>query len=198
MCKWPLPGNREQANCVGGARCALTEPAMHLTLFTDYALRTLMYLGMRPDEVVPASAISEAFDISPDHVVKAAKWLVQHGYIGSTRGKGGGLRLLRPARSVRLGDFVRASEPHLDMLECFNVQENTCALRPACRLRRVVFDAREAFFEVLNRYTLADVLENGAELAELLPAAALTNKARASAKAPLSRPLRVTQPRRAR
>src|SRR4051794_30604825 len=69
---------------------AKPDGSMQLTRFTDYALRTLLYLGSHPGQVVPASAISDAFGISPDHLAKAAKWLTQHGYVRGARGAGGG------------------------------------------------------------------------------------------------------------
>src|SRR5690606_11793049 len=91
---------------------------MQLTLFTDYALRTLLYLGSHPDHVIPATAVSEAYGISPEHTVKAAKWLTQRGYVRAQRGKGGGLKLALDPRTIGLGALVRETEPHLDLLEC--------------------------------------------------------------------------------
>jgi Rrf2 family nitric oxide-sensitive transcriptional repressor len=141
---------------------------MQLTLFTDYALRTLIYLGSHPDEVVPASTISAAFRISPDHTVKATKWLTQQGYVEALRGQKGGLRLARPPGAIRLGELVRASEPHFDLLECFDEDTNTCAISPVCRLKKVMFDARKAFFAVLDDYTLLDLVENRPQLLVVL------------------------------
>ena len=141
---------------------------MQLTLFTDYALRTLIYLGAHPDEVVPASTISAAFDISPDHVAKAAKWLTQEGYVEALRGQKGGLRLLRPPAAIGLGELVRAAEPHVNLLECFDADANGCSLSPVCRLKKVMLDARHAFFAVLDRYSLVDLVENRRELLVIL------------------------------
>jgi Rrf2 family transcriptional regulator, nitric oxide-sensitive transcriptional repressor len=141
---------------------------MQLTLFTDYALRTLIYLGTHPGEVVPASTISAAFRISPDHTVKATKWLTQNGYVEATRGQKGGLRLARPASSIRLGELIRGTEPHFDLLECFDDDANACSLSPVCRLKEVLFDARAAFFAVLDGYTLVDLLENRQQLLVVL------------------------------
>ena len=141
---------------------------MQLTLFTDYVLRTLLYLGTHREETVPASAISEAFRISPDHVAKAAKWLTQRGLVETQRGRKGGLRLARPVRSIRLGALIRETEPHLDLLECFDDRTNTCRLSPGCRLKNALHEARKAFLDVLDGYTLADLLENTPQLLVLL------------------------------
>ena len=141
---------------------------MQLTVFTDYALRTLMYLGAHPDEVVPASAISGAYGISPDHVVKAAKWLTQNGYVRATRGKGGGLTLARTPKSIRIGALIRNTEPHFDLLECFDEATNRCPLMRACALKKALYHARDAFLSVLDGYTLADLVGNRNDLVKLL------------------------------
>jgi Rrf2 family nitric oxide-sensitive transcriptional repressor len=144
---------------------------MQLTLFTDYALRTLMYLGAHPGEVVPASTISEAYRISLEHTAKAAKWLTQRGYLRAQRGNGGGLTLARPPESVRLGALIRETEPHLDLFECFDTARASCPLTSACKLKAALFRAREAFLDVLDSYTLADLITNSPELLQLLPRA---------------------------
>ncbi|MET0340241.1 MAG: Rrf2 family transcriptional regulator [Polyangiales bacterium] len=142
---------------------------MQLTRFTDYALRTLLYLGTHPDEVIPASAISDAFDISPDHLVKAAKWLTQRGYVRASRGAGGGLMLARAPSSIRIGALVRETEPHAGVLECFEPEVDTCKLSASCMLKRALAEATRAFFDVLDGYTLADLLSNRDQLVQLLP-----------------------------
>jgi Rrf2 family nitric oxide-sensitive transcriptional repressor len=141
---------------------------MQLTRFSDYALRILMYLGAHPGQVIPTSAISEAYGISPDHVIKVAKWLTQHGYVTAQRGKSGGLALAKKPRSVRLGTLVRETEPHLDLLECFDPKVNRCPVSSACRLKRALEKARGAFLAVLDEYTLADLLGNSEQLVRLL------------------------------
>lgn len=137
---------------------------MQLTLFSDYTLRTLIYLATHPDQTVPAAQIAEAFGVSSDHMTKAAKWLTQRGYVKGVRGKLGGLQLACDPSSVRVGDLLRDAEPHLELVECFNRESNRCPIAPACRLKRALFDAREAFFAVLNEYTLASLVENDQEL----------------------------------
>ncbi len=141
---------------------------MQLTLFSDYALRTLLYLALHPEETVPASAISDAFGSSSDHIAKVAKWLTQQGYVSATRGKGGGLRLSRDPKAIRVGELIRKTEPHLDVVECFSRATNTCPLTRACKLKEVFYEARSAFLAVLDDYTLADLSENRVQLVPLL------------------------------
>jgi Rrf2 family nitric oxide-sensitive transcriptional repressor len=140
---------------------------MKLTLFSDYTLRTLIYLGTHLGQTVPASAISEAFGTSSDHMAKAAKWLTQRGYVAATRGKHGGLQLASDPASIRIGALLRETESNLALVECFG-PDNTCPISPLCKLKGVLYEARAAFFTVLDRYTLADLLVNGEQLIPLL------------------------------
>ena len=141
---------------------------MQLTLFSDYTLRTLMYLGAHPGQVVPASAISEAYGTSSDHMAKAAKWLTQRGYVTAQRGKTGGLLLARDPHTICVGALLRETEPRLDLVECFDREHNTCPIAPTCKLKNALYQAREAFFAVLDGYTLADLLTNRDQLVPLL------------------------------
>ena len=149
---------------------------MQLTLFTDYALRTLIYLGAHPGEVVPSAAISDAFGTSSDHMAKVTKWLTQRGYVTAQRGKTGGVTLACDPKTLRIGQLVSEAEPGMDLIECFNADTNTCPLTPACKLKKALFEARKAFVAALDAYTLADLLANAPELSKLLRASSLTRR----------------------
>jgi Rrf2 family transcriptional regulator, nitric oxide-sensitive transcriptional repressor len=146
---------------------------MQLTYFTDYALRTLLYLGAHPDRTVPAAAVGEAYGISVDHVAKAAKWLTRHGYVSAQRGNSGGLRLACDPALLRLGKLVAELEPTLALVACFEASSNSCPLSPACKLKRALHEAQRAFIVALDQYTLADLLSNATELADLLATSTL-------------------------
>lgn len=143
---------------------------MQLTLFSDYALRTLLYLGAHPDQLVPAAQISEAFGVSADHVAKAAKWLTQQGYLRAQRGKAGGLMLARKPASIRIGQLIAETEPHMHLLECFERENDRCPITPACKLRKALLEARVAFLAALDVYTLEDLLANRLQLVQLMTA----------------------------
>lgn len=143
---------------------------MQLTLFSDYVLRTLIYLGSHPEEVVPASRISDAFDISADHVAKAGKWLTQRGYVQAHRGKHGGLTLACLPSSIRMGQLICETEPHMNLLECFDRETNRCPITPACALKKALAEARSAFVAALDAYTLEDMLKNRSQLVRLMVA----------------------------
>jgi Rrf2 family nitric oxide-sensitive transcriptional repressor len=140
---------------------------MRLTLFSDYSLRLLVYLTCHSDRVVPLSEVSRAYGISKNHLVKVQQLLLDHGLVASTRGRGGGLRLARPATAIKVGAVVRLTEPDFDLVECFDRKTNTCPIEPACQLKRVLREARSAFLDSLDAYTLADLTPRGGQLVRL-------------------------------
>jgi Rrf2 family nitric oxide-sensitive transcriptional repressor len=131
---------------------------MQLTQFTDYSLRTLMFLGAHPGRLCKIAQIAEAYGISVNHLMKVVNRLSSCGYVETIRGKGGGLRLARAPRLVNLGEVVRDMEERFDIVECFNPQHQDCLLLPACTLKSVMNDARRNFMATLDRHTLEDVI----------------------------------------
>jgi len=131
---------------------------MQLTMYSDYSLRVLLHLGMHPERLVPLSEVSELHNVSHHHLVKVVQNLVAQGFVQTVRGKAGGMRLAVDASTLNIGDIVRATEPHMNLLECFDVENNTCPLIGQCRLKGVLYEARKNFTDTLDRYTLADML----------------------------------------
>jgi len=140
---------------------------MQLTLFTDYSLRTLLYLAAHRERPVPVSQISTAYGISQHHLVKVVQGLIEQGLVQSARGRGGGLALAREPRDINLAEVVRATEPHLNLVECFDEVKNTCPIDAACGLKRVLSRAQDAFFSELGRHTLADFAARAPALIKL-------------------------------
>lgn len=133
---------------------------MQLTIFTDYGLRSLMYLAAHPDRRCSVREVAEHYGISRNHLVKVVHRLAQLGYIDSSKGKGGGIKIAQRADKLKLGDLVRALEPNMDIVECFNKDTNTCRIANACQLKHYLFDAKQAFLASLNSHTLADAVKN--------------------------------------
>ena len=131
---------------------------MQLTRYTDFGLRILMYLTQCPDRETPVTIpeIAERFAVSRNHLVKVAHFLSQQGWVIATRGKGGGLKLARPASEYRLGDLIHALEDQHSIVNC---QEPPCALDGLCRLSGVLARTTQAFYDELNRHTLADIVQ---------------------------------------
>src|ERR1700722_8093118 len=77
------------------------EKQVRLTVYTDYALRMLMYLALRKDQLATIAEIADSYDISRNHLMKVAHQLGIAGYVETVRGRGGGLRLAQPGREHR-------------------------------------------------------------------------------------------------
>jgi Rrf2 family transcriptional regulator, nitric oxide-sensitive transcriptional repressor len=129
---------------------------MRLSRFTDIGLRALMYIAAQGRNV-SAREVSEAFRVSKDHVSKSMQGLVSLGALTSTPGRNGGFELDTDPAELRLGALVRRLEPNLAIAECFG-EDSTCPLTDACELSSALYEAREAFFVSLDRYTLADLV----------------------------------------
>ena len=104
---------------------------MRLTVYTDYALRVLMYLALKEDRLATIAEIAESYDISRNHLMKVAHQLGVAGYVETVRGRGGGLRLAKPIAAIGLGEVVRYTEPDMAIVSCFEPLGAPCAIRPA-------------------------------------------------------------------
>ncbi len=131
---------------------------MQLTRYTDYSLRVLIYLGLQTERLSSIREIADLYGISESHLMKVVQALGQSGYVATLRGRGGGLRLAKSPNEINLGDVVRNTEDDVALVECF-AEDGACRIAGPCRLRHVLKDALNAFFAVLDRYTLADLLQ---------------------------------------
>jgi len=163
---------------------------MRLSEYTDYSLRVLMYCAAHPQRLVTIAEMAEYHQVSKNHLMKVVNDLARLGVLETMRGRGGGLRLLQSADTIRVGDIVRVSETDFRLVECFDPATDSCTLTPSCTLRHVLSDALQAYFRVLDDVTLADLMS-----ARVPPAAGSTRDARLTA----GTPMRVALPtRRAR
>jgi Rrf2 family nitric oxide-sensitive transcriptional repressor len=141
---------------------------MRLTAYTDFSLRVLIYLALNPDRRPTIAEIAGRYGVSRAHLMKVVHQLGRKGYVETTRGKGGGLILARPAGAITIGEVVRHSEPDLALVACFDPGAPACVIAPACRLKGKLDQARAAFLKVLDDCTLAEVAGNRAALDVLL------------------------------
>ncbi|GIU16643.1 Rrf2 family transcriptional regulator [Shewanella sp. MBTL60-007] len=141
---------------------------MQLTRYTDYGLRTLMYLALHSEResLFRISEITEVFDLSANHISKVVHHLGKLGYLQTIRGKSGGFRLAKPAAEINIGQVVRALENSLAPIDC---SKPYCLFTPACKLKGVLGDAVNAYLAVLDGYTLDMIVTNKQELKSLLP-----------------------------
>ncbi|MGH1352876.1 MAG: RrF2 family transcriptional regulator [Methyloligellaceae bacterium] len=131
---------------------------MQLTLYTDYSLRVLMFLGANPERLCTAGEISEFHKLSRNHLVKIVHNLVKLGYVESVKGKGGGMRLSGKPDEINLKKLILEIEPNFNLVECFDSETNTCRMAGACGLQGVLNHAFDSFAETLSTYTLKDII----------------------------------------
>ncbi len=143
-----------------------TRTPVQLTKYTDYAFRTLIFLGVQPPaELITITKVSEHFDMPRNHLIKVVHNLGKLGYLETVRGKGGGIRLARPASKISLREIVEAMEEKLEPVNC---HKPSCRIVTVCQLRSVLAEAQEAFLAVLGNYTLADIQQRPDQLQKLL------------------------------
>ena len=142
---------------------------MRLTHYTDYSLRVLMYLALHPEQRPTIAEIAGRYGISKAHLMKVVYQLGLAGYVETSRGKGGGLRLARPPSDIPIGEVVRRTETDMALVACFDSEAAPgCVITPACRLRGKLHEARAAFLKVLDDCTLEQVLGDAGALRTLL------------------------------
>lgn len=133
---------------------------MRLTQWTDYTLRVLMYCASCEgrEQPVTISEVAESYSISRSHLTKIVQQLAAQNLLETSRGRGGGMRLMAVPQDINVGTIVRSSETDFTLVECFDPQTNQCRLSSYCRLQSALGEAMEAFFSVLDKLTLADLM----------------------------------------
>ena len=133
---------------------------MRLTQWTDYTLRVLMYCAACEgrEQPVTISEVAESYDISRSHLTKIVQQLAAQNLLETSRGRGGGMRLMTPAQDINVGRVVRSTETDFTLVECFDATTNQCRLSSYCSLQSALSEAMEQFFVVLDKLTLADLM----------------------------------------
>ncbi len=154
---------------------------MRLTDYTDYALRVMVYLALRRNDISTIQDISDSYGISKNHLMKVVQRLSELGWVDTIRGRHGGLRLNEGSLNLTIGQVVRATETDFALVACFEREGGDgrqCIIEPRCRLKHVLAAARDAFLAELDRHTLGEIVEPVAvPLAALLGLAAYANAA---------------------
>jgi len=141
---------------------------VRLTLYTDYSLRVLLYLGVRGQEYqATIQEIADSYDISKNHLMKVIHQLGQIGLIETNRGRGGGIRLALDPKEINIGAVVRQTEEDFHLVECFNPENNLCKIAADCQLKNALYEALKAYLAVLDGYYLGDFLHSSDTLLAL-------------------------------
>ena len=133
---------------------------MRLTQWTDYTLRVLMYCAacQGREQPVTITEIADSHGISRSHLTKIVHQLGSQGLLETTRGRGGGMRLSKPAADINVGAVVRQTETDFAMVECFEPGSNHCGLIANCHLKGLLHQATAAYLAVLDAASLADLV----------------------------------------
>lgn len=140
---------------------------MQLTQFSDYALRTLIYLAAK-EEACTITEIAEGYQISRHHLVKVVHKLGQLGYLKTLRGKNGGIELNQAPEHINLGKLIQETEPHFRLVECMDNPQGNCCIIPVCKLKKILEKIKKELLASLSQYTLADMVTNKSQLASHL------------------------------
>lgn len=142
---------------------------MRLTLYTDYSLRALIYLRMKDEEAkVNIDEIAGFYSISKNHLTKVVHHMAKLDYVKTVRGRGSGIMLNYNPEALNIGEVVRSTEDNFHMAECFDRGNNRCVLTPVCSLRFVLNDDLKAYLEVLDNYTLKDIIPSDDVLSNVI------------------------------
>lgn len=158
---------------------------MRLTTRTNLAMRALMFCAVNEGKLVRKSEIAQYCGASENHLAQVINLLSQTGYIDTTRGRCGGIRLAKDTTDITVGAIFREFEVGLPFAECFQKGEIKCPIAPCCPLKNTLKTALAAFYGVLDSVTLKDLVEDNIGLNDLLtlstPIMGLTGGAKASA-----------------
>ena len=132
---------------------------MHLTTFTEHAFRVLMYLAKNNNSQATIQEISESYKVSRNHIAKVVHQLGLSGFILTNRGARGGIRLAKEATEIHAGDVVKEMEKGINIIKCVQSPSPDCPFVEGCKLKTALVKAREGFLDILNQFTLADLIE---------------------------------------
>lgn len=133
---------------------------IQLTLYTDYAIRVLLYISAKQDGPASVMEVANAYGISRNHLHKVVNQLSRKGYIKTARGKKGGIVLGKSPDSIVLGELIRQTEPDFRIVECLDKSSPHCPIDSVCSLKHILISARKSFLKALDQYTLEDITRN--------------------------------------
>lgn len=138
---------------------------MQLSKFTDYAFRVLMYVSRHQDELHTIAGLAEKLNVSQNHLVKVVHFMAKQHWLITMRGKGGGIKVTAVALAMPVGEVIRTLQGNPQLVSC---DAPVCILKSGCRLKSLLDEALEQFYQSLNRHTIAECV-GSAQPIELIP-----------------------------
>jgi Rrf2 family protein len=131
----------------------------------EYALRSLINLGIADEvgrDLVQVAELADIEQLPVKFLEQILQALREAGFVRSRRGKFGGYKLAKPAKKIMIGEVVRMIDGPLAPIRCVSqtaYERCTCPDESHCGLRMLMLDVRNAIAGILDRYSLADVVE---------------------------------------
>ncbi|MEM1286754.1 MAG: Rrf2 family transcriptional regulator [Pseudomonadota bacterium] len=132
---------------------------MRLSKQTTYAIRILIDCAQARPGAVRSSEIAARQKISEYNIQKLVAQLAGEGILATSRGRGGGIKLALEPEEINLGQLLRITEPTRIVVDCYGAPVD-CVVRQITPVNRIFAAAYEGFVEVLDRYTLSDLLKS--------------------------------------
>lgn len=129
---------------------------MHLSKFTDYAFRVLMYLAHHQREIHTIPHLAESLNVSQNHLMKVVYFMAQQGWLITTRGKGGGIKISMLILSMPVGEIIRTLQGNPKLVDCNSPE---CILQQHCHFKHLLDNALEQFYQYLNQYTISECID---------------------------------------
>lgn len=135
---------------------------MRLTKQTGHAIRILIDCTLAKNELVKVADVSERLGVTKQNVFKIVHILSHAGFLSAVRGPNGGVRLAKPASSIKIGDVVRAIEVTRVLVEGGRGRKSV--ENDPASINAMFDDALSAFISVLDQHTLAELATQNSPL----------------------------------
>lgn len=141
---------------------------MQLTLYTDYSLRSLVFIALKTEnsnELTTISNISTSLNISNNHVVKVIHNLSKNGFITTVRGSKGGIKLSKKSSEINLADVIMNTENMSCLMHC---SHDDCCFHKVCLFQSIMNKAIRSFLNELRKFHLSDLLKERERLLDAI------------------------------
>ena len=138
---------------------------MKLSKRGEYALRALINLGIAGElghPLIRSRELARRENIPVKFLEQILAQLKEAGYLASKRGQRGGYHLRKPMEQIPIGEVVRLIDGPLAPISCVSrtaYRVCSCPDMNHCGLRILMLDVRNAIAGILDRHSLADVVE---------------------------------------
>lgn len=124
----------------------------------EYALGTLQFLGMNPNESFSARELSQILSIPYEFLSKTLAKLAKSNILSSNHGIKGGYQLIVDPKELKFSQILEALDEPFTVVECVEGDENSCQRSDICLIKTPMFQLQSKINELIGSTTLADLL----------------------------------------